>query len=300
LDKDSGCVKVRLLEGHSAVRVTTAFNMLLRLAGVNVTAVAFHADRVVVDVRLRRRRLVCPRCGWSTRWRYDTQPHPSTWRALDLGVWRAVIRARLRRLACRPCDRVVVEAVDFARHGARFTRDVEDLVAWLATRTDKTAITRLCRINWRTVGAIIERVVADELDPHRLDDLYEIGIDEVSYRKQHNYLTIVANHRSGEVVWTDEGKDTAAAERFYDALGAARARKLRAVSMDMGKAYPKVTAERAPQAAICWDPYHVVALATRELDVVRRAEWNHLRATTGRGDRQTVQGRSVGAAQASR
>jgi transposase len=261
------------------VRVTTAFNMLLQLAGVNVTAVCFEPDRVVVDVRLRRRRLVCPRCGWSTRWRYDTQPRRSTWRALDLGVWKVTVRATLRRLAC-PDDGVVVEAVDFARHGARFTRDVDDLVAWLATKTDKTAIARLVRVNWRTVGAIIERVVADELDPGRLDGLYEIGIDEVSYRKQHNYLTIVANHRTGEVVWADEGKDTAAAERFYDALGDARAAKLAAVSMDMGKAYPKVTRERAPQATICWDPFHIVSLATRELDVVRRGHWNQLRDTT--------------------
>jgi transposase len=262
------------------VRVTTAFNMLLQLSGVNVAAVAFHADRVIVEVRLRRRRLECPRCGWLTRWRYDTQPHPSTWRALDLGVWRVVVRCRLRRLACRPCDRVTVEAVPFARHGARFTRDVEDLVAWLATRTDKTAICRLMRINWRTVGAIIERVVADELDPHRLDDLFEIGIDEVSYRKQHNYLTVVADHRTGHVVWCDEGKDTAAARRFYDALGQARSHRLRAVSMDMGKAYPKVTRKRAPQATICWDPFHVVSMATRELDVVRRQQWNRLRDTT--------------------
>jgi transposase len=262
------------------VRVTTAFNMLLQLSGVNVAAVAFHADRVIVEVRLRRRRLECPRCGWLTRWRYDTQPHPSTWRALDLGVWRVVVRCRLRRLACRPCDRVTVEAVPFARHGARFTRDVEDLVAWLATRTDKTAICRLMRVNWRTVGAIIERVVADELDPHRLDDLFEIGIDEVSYRKQHNYLTVVADHRTGHVVWCDEGKDTAAARRFYDALGQARSHRLRAVSMDMGKAYPKVTRKRAPQATICWDPFHVVAMATRELDVVRRQQWNRLRDTT--------------------
>lgn len=81
---------------------------------------------------------------------------------------------------CAPNDGVVVEAVPFARHGAWMTRDVDDLVAWLATKMDKTAVTKLLRINWRTVGAIIERVVADELDPHRLDDLYEISIDEVS------------------------------------------------------------------------------------------------------------------------
>jgi hypothetical protein len=44
-----------------------------------------------------------------------------------------------------------------------FTADFESLVAWLATRTDKTAITKLVRVTWRTVGRIIERVVADEL-----------------------------------------------------------------------------------------------------------------------------------------
>jgi transposase len=261
------------------MRVTTALKMLLALPGVNVTAVEFTTDRVIVDVRLRRRRLVCPHCDHTTAARHNRQSWASSWRALDLGVWQVTVRAQLRRLVC-PEHGVVVEAVPFARHGARMTRDVDDLVAWLATKMDKTAVTRLVRINWRTVGAIIERVVADELDPHRLDDLYEIGIDEVSYRKQHHYLTIVANHRTGKVVWTDEGKDTAAARRFYDALGDKRAGQLTAVSMDMGKAYPKVTAERAPQAVICWDPFHVIAMATRELDVVRRAHWNHLRDTT--------------------
>jgi transposase len=279
MDKDAGCLMVRIRKGHIPVRVSTAFNTLLALPGVNVTDVEFTPDRVLVDVRLRRRRLACPHCDFTTAARHNRQQQASSWRALDLGVWRVTVRAQLRRLAC-PEHGVVVEAVPFARHGARCTRDVDDLVAWLATKMDKTAITRLLRINWRTVGGIIERVVADELDPHRLDDLYEIGIDEVSYRKQHHYLTIVANHRTGEVVWADEGKDIAAARRFYDALGEERAGQLTAVSMDMGKAYPKVSAERAPQAVICWDPFHVVALATRELDVARRAHWNHLRTST--------------------
>jgi Helix-turn-helix domain of transposase family ISL3 len=74
--------------------------------------------------------------------------------------------AQLRRLDC-PEHGVVVEAVPFARHKSRFARDVEDLVAWCATKMDQTAIARLTRINWRTVGAIVARVVADELDPGR-------------------------------------------------------------------------------------------------------------------------------------
>jgi transposase len=188
------------------VRATTIFNRLLNLVGVWVTAVEFNHDDevVVVDVRLRRRRLECPWCGWTTRARHNWQPRPATWRALDLGVWRVLVRCRLRRLACRPCARVTVEAVPFARHRSRHTRDFEDLVAWLVAHTDKTAVTRLCRINWRTTGAIVERVVADELDDTRLDDLFDIGVDEVAYRRQHHYLTLIADHDTGTIVWADE------------------------------------------------------------------------------------------------
>ena len=78
-------------------------------------------------------------------------------------VWRLEVRARLRRLRC-PEHGVHVEGVPFARDGARFTRDFEDFVAWLATKTDRTAICRLVRIDWETVGRIIKRV-GDELLP---------------------------------------------------------------------------------------------------------------------------------------
>lgn len=62
----------------------------------------------------------------------------------------------------------VVEGVAFARPGAHLTRDFDDLLAWLATRMDKTAVARLCRVSWRTVGRACERVVAAELEPDRL------------------------------------------------------------------------------------------------------------------------------------
>src|SRR6266487_1310462 len=61
--------------------------------------------------------------------------------------------------------RVRTEGVPFARPESGFTRDFEDLVAWLATRMDKTAVTQLVRIAWQTVGAICARVVADGLTP---------------------------------------------------------------------------------------------------------------------------------------
>lgn len=84
------------------MRVTAAFSRLLRLPGVRVRDVVFEPDRVVVIVALRRRRLVCPDCEFSTAARYDTRPVASMWRHLDVGVWRLEIRAELRRVPLCP------------------------------------------------------------------------------------------------------------------------------------------------------------------------------------------------------
>ena len=266
------------------MRVSAGFSRLLRLDGIWVRGVQFNTDRVVVWVALRRRRLICPLCSFSTPHRHNLQQVESTWRHLDLGLWRLELRAQLRRAEC-PEHGVRVEGVPFARHGAGFTRDFEQLVAWLATRTDKTTIKRLVRVDWDTVGRIISRVCAEELDPDRLHNLFEIGIDEVSWRKQHRYLTLVADHIRGQIVWGTKGNGAAAADRFFAEIGKPRSQAIEAISLDMGPGYAKSAREHAPQAIIAIDPFHVVALANRALDDVRRAYWNELRQI---GDRDAA------------
>ena len=264
------------------MRATTAFNNLLDLEGVSVAEVCVGAEEVTVGVRLRRRKLVCPidECGYSTRARFDTRKEASWWRSLDMGARKVVVTAQLRRLDC-PGHGVLVEQVPFARHRARLTRDFEDVVAWCASKMDKTAVARLLRICWPTVGVVVERVVADGLDPARLDGLVAIGADEISWKRHHNYLTVVVDHATGDVIWAGEGKNTAALDAFFAELGPERSARLEAVSLDMGKAYPKSVAKdgHAPQATICWDPFHVVKVATEALNTVRREHWNQLRAT---------------------
>jgi transposase len=289
------------------VRVTTAFSRLLNLTGVWVRQVRFERDRVVVEVALKRRRLRCPLCEYSTRARKDKRPVDSVWRHLDLGVWRLEIRCRRRRLWC-PRHGARTEGVPFARPGSEFTRDFECLVAWLMTRADKSTVKRLLRIDWDTVGRIVKRVCDDELDPDRLEHLFEIGIDEVSWKRQHNYLTLVADHQRGKIVWGTDGAGEKAADRFFEELDpeiaappplldadpggqdhgsivGERAATLRAISLDMGHGYAASARKHAPQAVICIDPYHVVQLANQALDEVRRAYWNELRQS---GDKQAA------------
>ena len=190
-----------------------------------------------------------------------------------------------RWCSCRPQHRVtfgrhgvVVAAVPWARPGARATRGFEDHCAWLAARTAKTVVSELMRTSWRHVTAIIERVVADGLAGRDvLAGLTRIGIDEISHRKGHRYLTCVVDQVSGRLVWAAPGRNSETLHQFFDQLGAARCAELTHVSADGAQWIHDTVADRAPQAVLGLDPFHVVGWATRELDKVRRQTWNVLR-----------------------
>jgi transposase len=177
------------------VRVSTAFKRLLRLPGASVADVSFTGEGVVVTVRLRRRRRICGNCGQTGRGLEVHDWRVKRWRHLDLGASRCIIECELRRLRCRDCG-VRLEPVPWARPGAAHTRDFEDVVAWLAQQMAFAPITRLLRIGWHTIGPIVERVTADHLDTDRLAGLVLIGVDEISYRRHHRYVTTVVDTRS--------------------------------------------------------------------------------------------------------
>jgi transposase len=155
----------------------------------------------------------------------------------------------------------------------------EQQVGWLATHCSKSAICELMRISWPTVGRIIERVVADERlrcgDP--LEGLIRIGIDELSFRKGQRYITVVVDHDTGQLVWAAEGRDKQTVLGFFDQLGPDRVAGIRLVSSDLGGWITRAVLERCPQATLCLDPYHVVALASSALDEVRREVWQDAR-----------------------
>lgn len=259
------------------MRITSIFKHLLDLSGVTIDKVELRGNKVVVHVKLRKSKLKCPQCDFTTRARYDTRNVSSIWRHLDLGKRYLEIKADLKRIDC-PTHGVHIQSVPFARYGSHFTNDFEDLVGWLATTMDKTALCRLTRIDWRSVGRIIERVMEANLNPKRLENLFVIGVDEVSWKKGHSYITLVSNHASSKFVWGKEGKDSATLDSFFDELAKERSSDITAISMDMGPAFEKSAKKEnhAINATICYDPFHVVQLVTNALEKVRRQIWRDM------------------------
>src|SRR5664280_2487623 len=239
----SGFLTTRFEGSRNDMRKTRVWARLLGL-GAAVVEDVYCGDQGEVVVAARPRSSGRDRCGVCGQRcpGFDLGEGRRRWRALDLGATLAFVEAEAPRVRCAEHG-VVVCAVPWARHQSRFTRSFEDQVAWLAVRCSKSAVAELMRVAWRTVGRIIERVVAD----------------------------------TGRRVWAARGRDRKTVLAFLDQLGQERAQSIRLVSADMASWISGPVAERCPNAVLCIDAFHVVQGATDALDQVRREVWNEAR-----------------------
>ncbi len=251
------------------MRVTTVFRKLLGVTKLLVKNVDFAFDGLVVHVRPRWRLPRCSHCSKQAPG-YDRKP-ARKWRHLALGRYSIWLSYAPQRVDCPRCG-VRVEQVPWATPQSRFTRDFEEMVAYLAQGTDKTKVAKLMGISWVTVGSIVERIVDARLDPERLEDLRRIGVDEFSYRKRHRYLTIVVDHDRGRVIWAGEGRSAEVLEGFFGGvLGIDRCFNIKEVTIDMAGGYIKAIENWLHQADIVFDRFHVQRLASDAVDEVRRS-----------------------------
>ena len=231
------------------MRITTVLNKLLALQAVWVRGLNLVVDNkeLWIFVAPRWRVSRCGGCGCKVRQRHDRTWR--SWRHLDLFGWTCYLRYAIWRVKCPRCG-VRTEQVPWAAPGRRFTQVFEQQVAWLAQRCDLSAVAEHFRISWPTVRTILQRVVAQEWDGDgSLDGLRVIGVDEISYRRRHKYLTIVVDHLSGRVVWAGKDRKVKTLLRFFRKLGPQRAAQLEAISADMWEPYLIVLRRKAPQAA---------------------------------------------------
>jgi transposase len=251
------------------MQVTKVLLKILGMKCVRVRGCEFEEAGLVIDVAPTTRIARCAGCGCRVRRLYDRRVG-RRWRHLALGGMRVELRYDLRRVDCPRCG-VRVEWLPWAEPDSMFTRPFEEQVAYLAQRMDKTGITGLMGIAWYTVGSIAARVVARMSPDDRLAGLRVIGIDELSYRRHHKYVTIITDHDTGKVVWAREGKNADTLNAFFAELGPERCAKLGTVTLDMSQAYINSVKANAPQAEIVFDRFHVQRLAHDALDQVRRA-----------------------------
>ena len=254
------------------MRVTTLLRALLGLKHTRVLDFRFTETELVVAVKPAKRSSFCSGCGGRAP-RYDHRRRE--WRHLDVCGLSVSLEYDAWRVDCARCG-VTTEMVPWAAAGSGFTHAFEEVVAYLAQRTDKTTVSTMMAIAWKTVGPILERVVGRLGPTDRLAGLKRIGIDELSYRRHHEYVTVVTDHDTGRVVWVSPGKDAATVLRFFAELGPQRTAQIETITIDMSNAFKSAVAEAAPHAQVVFDRFHVQRLAHDALDKVRREQVREL------------------------
>jgi transposase len=263
------------------VRATTLLRRLLCTPQLRV--LGCHVDEGALVVRVRPS-WTKPRCSGCDR----VLPHRACgalatrdrrWRHLDLAGCRLELSYDTHWVNCPECGRVV-EAVPWSSDArARSTDEFDRQVAFLAQRCDTTTVARLMRLSWRSVGKCVEREVRRQRPGDPLLGLKVIGVDELSYRKHHRYVTVVTDLVQRRFVWGKDGKSAESLAAFFEALGAERREQIEVVCMDMSGSYIKAVREHLPKAQIVFDRFHVQALVNLAVDEVRRMEWRAVKGT---------------------
>ena len=240
------------------------------------------AGQLVVKVSLMAgAALGCPRCGRALPG-YDRRVR--RWRHLDTCQYVTILEADVPRLSC-PEHGVVTASVPWAEPDSGFTQLFEALVIdWLKEASIR-AVARQVGVSWGAIDRIMQRAVSRGLARRKALTPRRLYVDETSFRKRHDYVTVVTDSQAGHVLHVADERRTDSLAGFYAELSDAQKADIEAVSMDMWPAYINATRAHVPGAddKIAFDRFHVARLLGEAVDQVRRQEHKLLRSQ-GRDD----------------
>lgn len=217
----------------------------------------------------------CPECGAACS-RYDTRTR--TWRHLDTMQYQTLLIAKVPRVKCAKHGVRQVE-VPWAESGSRFTAMFEALVIDWLQEASTSAVARLLGMSWDEVHGVMSRAVARGLRRRESQPLRAIGIDETSFQKHHEYVTVVYDTERARVVEVLDGRKQEALEEFYWNTPFEHLESIESVSMDMWGPYINATREHIPDAdhKIAFDRFHVAKHIGDGVNKVRIQEHAELR-----------------------
>lgn len=219
---------------------------------------------------------VCPKCGKPAS-RYDKRTRQ--WRHLDTMQYKTLLEAEVPRVQCEEHGVVMVQ-VPWAEPGSGFTALFEAwVIHWLKQASIK-AVAEALDLSWNAVDGIMRRAVKRGLERRQQVAPEQISVDETSFQKRHEYVTVVTDQQTGHVLHVADNRTRESLESFYHQLETTQRATIKAVSMDMWPAYINATRALIPGAdkKIAFDKFHVAKYLGDGVDKVRREEHRRLLA----------------------
>jgi len=147
------------------------------------------------------------------------------------------------------------------------------VIDWLR-EANVRALSRRLRLSWDEVAGIQRRAVARGLERREAAPPTAIGVDETSFQKRHEYVTVVHDIEEEVVVHVADGRKQEALEAYYADLGPEACAGLERIAMDMWAPYIAATRENVPDAdeKMVFDKFHIAKHLGDAVDRVRRQE----------------------------
>lgn len=197
------------------------------------------------------------------------------WRHLDILHYQTYVRCRIPRVKCKD-GKVKQVAIGWAgkhdRHSYHFEIKVIDLLHATKNQT-KTAEIMGC--SFRLVNRIMHRCVERGLNRRDLTTVpfEHISIDEKSFKKGHQYVTVVSHPRSGVILNVGQDRNESSTKDLLgDTFTDRQLQAMNTVSMDMWQSYINATRDKCPNAEIVHDKFHLISYLNKSIDQVRRRE----------------------------
>ena len=228
--------------------------------------------RVQIDPKVV---LACPECGEPCAG-YDSRRRQ--WRHLDTCQLQTVLDADVPRIECKTHGVHQIK-VPWAEPGSPFTAMFEAMViAWLRAATT-SAVAKLVGLTWDHVDGIMERAVRRGLDRREQQPIKHLGLDETSYQKRHEYVTILLDRESNVVVDVLDDRVKRTLMEWLESRPAGHLEAIETITMDMWRPYITALLSQVPKAdeKICFDRFHVASHFSKALDVVRSEEHRDMR-----------------------
>ena len=219
---------------------------------------------------------VCPEC----QQRAPIHDHRErVWRHLDTCQYRTLIHARVPRLNC-PSHGIRQLAVPWAETNSRFTALFEALAIDWMKQAPIGAVAERMGLSWDEAAGIQERAVRRGLARRELESLRYLGVDETSFQRRHEYVSVVTDLERTRVLHVADDRTQESLDGFWDSLPAEQLASIEAVAMDMWEPYVNSTRAHLHEAdsKIVFDKYHVAQHLNEAVDKVRRQENRELLA----------------------
>jgi transposase len=245
-------------------------NNCFGLVKVSYLKTEYSQGKVIFWVRLRERRCAnCQSFNVIQKGKLNRVLH-----TVPVGSKLVSINLEIRRFLCLDCGICAQESFNhIASPKKHYTKRLASFVCSLYSHMTVKDIAQYLHLHWNTVWEILSKDLKKSIPKGReLRKLRIIGIDEISIRKGHSYLTLVIDHDTGRVVHVAAGRNIQSIRSFLKRL-----RKLKApvevITTDMWIPYISAIMDILPKSHIVFDKFHIIALLNRSIDELRREEY---------------------------